>query len=54
MTKLILTVKHRTIGEAGTEFYMPEANVSAWLESGKAILPKSEEPKKSKKKDSKK
>lgn len=53
MTKLILTVKHRTIGESGTEFEVPSENVEAWIQSGKAKLPESEKPKKGKKKDSK-
>jgi hypothetical protein len=54
MIKLILTVKHRTIGEAGTEFAVPSENVDAWIQSGKAKLPESDKPIKAKKKDSKK
>lgn len=55
MAKLILKVKHRTLGEAGTTFEVPEANVSAWIESGKAKLYSEDKPKKeSKKKGSKK
>ncbi len=54
MVKLILTKKHRTLGESGSEFEVPEENVSAWIKSGKARLPKEDAPKKSKKKDSKK
>jgi len=38
MVKLVLKVKHRTLGEAGSTFEIPEENVSAWIESGKAKL----------------
>ena len=53
MVKLILKVKHRTLGQPGSTFEVPEENVSAWIDSGKAKL--ATEPKKeSKKKGSKK
>lgn len=55
MVKLILTKKHRTLGEAGSTFEVPEANVSAWIDSGKAKLYSEDKPKaESKKKGSKK
>ncbi|MCK4883983.1 MAG: hypothetical protein KAS30_03875 [Candidatus Diapherotrites archaeon] len=55
MVKLVLKVKHRTLGEAGSTFEIPEENVSAWIESGKAKLYSEDKPKKEpKKKGSKK
>ena len=55
MVKLILKVKHRTLGDVGSTFEVPEENVSAWIDSGKAKLPGSDKPKaESKKKGSKK
>jgi ribosomal protein L9 len=35
-TKLILLVDHRTLGSKGVVFEVPSANVSAWIDSGKA------------------
>ena len=35
-TKLILLVEHRTLGAKGVIFEVPNANVSAWIDSGKA------------------
>ena len=35
-TKLILLVDHRTLGKKGTILELPNANVSAWIDSGKA------------------
>ena len=35
-TKLILLVDHRTLGSKGVVFEVPNANVSAWIDSGKA------------------
>lgn len=35
-TKLILLVDHRTLGSKGVVFEVPTANVSAWIDSGKA------------------
>lgn len=51
--KLILTEDHRTLGAKGTEIDIPEENLKAWIDSGKAKLP-GKEKKKAKKKDSKK
>ena len=35
-TKLILLADHRTLGSKGVVFEVPNANVSAWIDSGKA------------------
>jgi len=35
-TKLILLVDHRTLGKKGTILELPNANISAWIDSGKA------------------
>ena len=35
-TKLVLLVDHRTLGKTGTIIEMIDANVSAWIDSGKA------------------
>lgn len=34
--KIELTQDHRTLGKAGTIIEMPEENVEAWIDSGKA------------------
>lgn len=35
-TKLILLADHRTLGSKGVVFEVPNENVSAWIDSGKA------------------
>ena len=35
-TKLILLTDHRTLGSKGVVFEVPNDNVSAWIDSGKA------------------
>jgi len=53
-TKLILLVDHRTLGSKGVVFEVPTANVSAWIDSGKAKRYSKEGSKKSEGEESKK
>jgi ribosomal protein L9 len=53
-TKIILLVDHRTLGKKGTILEIPNASVSAWIDSGKAKRYSKEGSKKSEGEESKK